>query len=49
MRLIACAWLALAAVQAPPAGPAELAAAIDAIVTRPAAGTPRNVRSPVTP
>lgn len=41
MRLIACAWLALAAVQAPPAGPAELAAVIDAIVTRPAAGTPR--------
>ena len=41
MRVLLVALLTLASAQAPQAGPAELAAVIDAIVTRPAAGTPR--------
>ncbi len=41
MRLVMLALLTLGAVQAPQAGPSELAAVIDAIVTRPAQGAPR--------
>lgn len=41
MRFLLVALLALASAQAPQSGPAELAAVIDAIVTRPAAGAPR--------
>ena len=41
MRSIVLALLAIGLVQAPQSGPAELAAVIDALVTRPAAGAPR--------
>ena len=41
MRFLLAALLSLASAQTPQSGPADLAAVIDAIVTRPAAGAPR--------